>query len=280
MADYSKLDRPEILSHIFYPRQDAVTPPPDGATDVNIVVAPEVVIGCRFYLTDPTAACLLYFHGNGETVADHDAIGAQFNEAGLNFLVTDYRGYGWSSGQPSVSAMFRDGEALFQESKKWLEAHGCTGALFLMGRSLGSACAIDLAEKFPDAIKGLIIESGFADTLPLASSLGLDLQDQNIEEDDCFNNMTKIARVTKPTFILHGARDEIIPAAEAEKLQSFCGAKSKEFQIVPGAGHNTIMAVAGRLYFQVIKQFIDKTTGASSWRRRRKAAKQEAAVTK
>jgi hypothetical protein len=34
------------------------------------------------------------------------------------------------------------------------------------------------------------------------------------------------------------------------------------------------MAVAGRLYFQAIKQFIDKTTGVSSWRKRRKAAKQ------
>jgi len=274
MTDYSKLDHPAILSHIFYPQQDTVTPPPPGATDVNIMVEPEVVIGCRFYITDPAAPCILYFHGNGETVGDHDAIGVQYNEAGLNFLATDYRGYGWSSGRPSVTAMFRDGEILFQESKRWLEDHGCTGALFLMGRSLGSACAIDLAEKYADGIKGLIIESGFADTLPLASSLGLDLNDHDITEDECFNNMAKIARVTKPTFILHGARDEIIPAAEAEKLQSFCGAKSKEFQIVPGADHNTIMAVAGRLYFQAIKQFIDKITGTSSWRRRRKAAKQ------
>jgi pimeloyl-ACP methyl ester carboxylesterase len=86
--------------------------------------------------------------------------------------------------------------------------------------------------------------------------------------------MAKIARITKPTFILHGARDEIIPAAEAEKLQACCGAKSKEFQIVPGADHNSIMAVAGRLYFQTIKQFIDKISGTSSWRKRRKAAKQ------
>jgi pimeloyl-ACP methyl ester carboxylesterase len=143
-----------------------------------------------------------------------------------------------------------------------------------MGRSLGSACAIDLAEKYADGIKGLIIESGFADTLPLAASLGLELNDHDLTEDECFNNMAKIVHVTKPTFILHGARDQIIPVAEAEKLQSFCGAKSKEFQIVPGADHNTIMAVAGRLYFQAIKQFIDKITGTSSWRRRRKAAKQ------
>lgn len=275
MADYTKLDRPEILAHIFYPQQEAVTPLPLGARDLNIEVEPGVRIGCRFYLIDPAAPSILYFHGNGETVGDHDLIGPHYNAVGINLLVTDYRGYGWSGGQPSVTTMFSDGVILLQETRKWLVENGYTGALFLMGRSLGSACAIDLAAKFSDDIKGLIIESGFADTLPLVQSLGLNLNDIDIAEEECFNNSAKIALVTKPTFILHGARDEIIPAAEAEKLQSFCGAKSKEFQVVPGADHNSIMTVAGKLYFQAIKQFVDKITGASSWRKKRMAAKQE-----
>ncbi len=275
MVDYSKLDCPQILSHIFYPQQEAVTPLPPGACDLNFEMEPGVRIGCRFYLVDQDAPCILYFHGNGETVSDHDTIGPQYNEVGINLLVTDYRGYGWSSGQPSVAAMFSDGEALWHEARKWLHEKGYTGALFLMGRSLGSACAIDLAAKFSDEIKGLIIESGFADTLPLAQSLGLNLSDFEITEEECFNNSAKIALVTKPTFILHGARDELIPAVEAEKLQSFCGAKNKEFQVVPGADHNSIIAVAGRLYFQTIRQFIDKITGVSSWRKKRKTTKQE-----
>jgi uncharacterized protein len=273
MADYTKLDRPEILSHIFYPRQESITSLPPGAVDLNVTMEPGVIIGCRFYICDSTAPCILYFHGNGETVSDHDSIGPLYNEVGINLLLTDYRGYGWSTGQPSVTTMFSDGEILFQESRKWMEENGCTGALFLMGRSLGSACAIDLAAKYSDEIKGVIIESGFADTLPLACSLGLELDEHDIAEDECFNNVAKIALITKPTFILHGARDEIIPAAEAEILQSCCGAKSKEFQVVPGADHNSIIAVAGKLYFQAIKQFIDKITGVSSWRKRRKATK-------
>jgi uncharacterized protein len=273
MTDYRKLDHPEVLSHIFYPRREAVTPLPPGACDLTITVEPGVTIGCRFHIADVSAPCILYFHGNGETVSDLDIIGQRYTGVGINLLVTDYRGYGWSTGQPSVTAMFRDGEILFQESKKWMAENGCTGALFLMGRSLGSACAIDLAVRFADEIKGLIIESGFADTLPLACSLGLDPNDHDLAEEECFNNMAKISRVTKPTFILHGALDEIIPAAEAENLQAFCGAKNKEFQIVPGADHNSIIAVAGNLYFQTIKQFIDKITGVSSWRNRRKAAK-------
>ncbi len=272
---YSKIDRPEILAHIFHPYSEAVTPLPPGASDLDIEVEPGVNIGCRFYCADPLAPTILYFHGNGETVGDHDPIGPHYNEVGINLLVTDYRGYGRSGGSPSVTSMFNDGEILFLEARKWLLEQGCSGSLFLMGRSLGSACAIDLAAKFSDDIKGLIIESGFADTLPLARSLGLKEEDSGITEDDGFNNRAKIALVTKPTFILHGARDAMIPAVEAEKLQSFCGAKNKEFQVVPGADHNSLMAVAGKLYFQAIKQFIDKITGASSWRKRRKAGKQE-----
>lgn len=271
---YSKLDRPEILAHIFYPQAEALTPLPPGACDLSFEMEPAVAIGCRFYLTDPAAPCILYFHGNGETVGDHDTLGPRYNEVGINLLVTDYRGYGWSSGQPSITAMFSDGETLLRETQKWLAENGYTGPLFLMGRSLGSACAIDLASKFSDDIKGLIIESGFADTLPLARSLGLDVLDLDLTEEECFNNNAKIALVTKPTFILHGARDELIPAAEAEKLQSFCGAKSKEFQVVPGADHNSVITVAGKLYFQAIKQFIDKITGVSSWRKRRKSVQQ------
>lgn len=273
MNDYSKLDQPEILPYFFAPRQEDKTALPDGATDVSISVAPDVQIGCRFFLVDETAPCILFFHGKGETVSDFDTVGPQFNEAGLNFFVAGYRGYGWSSGQPSVSAMFADAGAMLQETLRWKEQHNCTGPLFIMGRSLGSACAIDVAARFPEACKGLIIESGFADTLTLAKSLGVPLDQFALEEHEGFNNLEKIARIEKPTFIFHGARDTIIPPAAAEKLQSFSGAKSKEFQIVPGAEHNTVRSCAGTTYFRVLKQFVDKITGASSWRKRRMAVK-------
>jgi len=271
---YSQLDRPEILEHLFHPGSQAPTPLPPGAHDLALTVEPGITIGCRFYAADPAAAILLLFHGSRESVVDHEALAHQFNEIGINLLVTDYRGYGWSDGSPSVAAMLNDGQILFQEGGKWLLEQGFSGPLFLMGRSLGSACAIDLAARFSDSIKGLIIESGFADTLPLLHALGLADKTAGMTEDDGFHNMAKIALVTKPTFILHGARDSLIPAVEAEKLQSFCGAKNKEFQVVPGADHHSLRTVAGKLYFQAIRQFMDKITGASSWRKRRKAQQQ------
>ncbi len=273
MTSPCKLDDSRILPYIFHPRATSLTRLPAGAQDLPIEVEPGLIIGCRLYLHSPESPNILYFHGNGEVVSDYDEIGPLYNQVGLNLLVTDYRGYGWSNGTPTVQTMYLDAEILFQELGAWLSDHQYNGPLLIMGRSLGSACAIDLAARHEDKIKGLIIESGFGDTLPLLTVLGVPLDEIDLSEEECFNNTIKIAQVSKPTYILHGARDQLIPVAEAEKLQAWSGARTKEFQIIPGADHNSTIACAGRLYFQAIKQFIDKITGTANWRDRRRKSK-------
>jgi len=265
------MDRPEVLQVLFHPRSTARTQPPAGATDIDITVAPEVTIGNRLYGDVKDAPVLLYFHGNGEVVADYDEIGPMYTQVGLNVLVTDYRGYGWSDGSPTSSNMLADARTLYTGLRDWLYENQYTGAIFLMGRSLGSACAIDLAAEYNDEISGLIIESGFAETLPLAQTLGLDMGALGITEEETFDNKGKMESITKPTFMLHGRMDQLIPVWQAEKLMAACGARSKELQIVPGADHNSLIAVGGMLYFQAIKQFIDKTLGANDWRKQRRA---------
>jgi len=265
------MDRPEVLQVLFHPRATARTQPPAGATDINITVAPEVTIGNRLYGDVKDAPVILYFHGNGEVVADYDDIGPMYTQVGLNVLVTDYRGYGWSSGTPTSSNMLADARTLYTELRDWLYENQYTGGIFLMGRSLGSACAIDLAAEYNDEIKGLIIESGFAETLPLAQTLGLDMASRGITEEETFDNQGKMESITKPTFMLHGRNDQLIPVRQADKLMAASGARSKELQVVPGADHNSLIAVGGALYFQAIKQFINKTLGANDWRSQRRA---------
>lgn len=273
MKSYTKLDQPEVLATIFYPEKCAKTPLPDNAREIEIEVEDGIVIGCRFFVHDQASPTILYFHGNGEKVADYDTIGPMYTAAGMNFLVVDYRGYGWSDGSPTVSNMLSDAEVLFAEVRNYLNFHEFGGAFFLMGRSLGSVPVIELAKNHEDAIKGLILESAIADTLPLAKNLGLNFESIGFTEEDGFGNIEKIEKITKPTFIFHGGRDALIAPAEAEKLQSYSGARTKEFMVIPGADHNSMIAVGGRLYFQTIKTFIDKLTGASNWRKRRKAGK-------
>jgi uncharacterized protein len=240
MTDYSKLDAPEVLAHLFFPQQEARTVLPEGSLDLDIEVSDGVSLGCRFYPCALDAPTLVYFHGNGETVPDYDEIAKHYGAHGLNLFVTTYRGYGWSTGSPSVSTMLEDGERVYEYIRNWLSTNSYSDVLFIMGRSLGSAVAIDLVCKKKDEVKGMIIESGFADTLPLAKSLGIDIDQGDIVEEECFGNCQKIAKIKNPTLILHGARDEIIPVGMAEKLQADSGARNKQFMVIPGDRWNLL----------------------------------------
>ncbi len=267
------LDQPQILQVLFYPRKIDRTILPAGARDIDIAITDDATIGCRLFTHDQNGPIILFFHGNGEIVSDYDTIGPEYQQVGLNFLVTDYRGYGWSTGTPTATSLLEDARNLYQQLRQYLREQGYTGPVFVMGRSLGSACAIDVAALHNDEISGLIIDSGFAETLPLARTMGLDPDKLGITEEMGFGNKEKIGRVTKPTLILHGAEDQLIPLAQAEKLMAACGARSKELQVIPGADHNALILVGGHLYFQAIGRFIDKVTGADDWRKRRRARK-------
>lgn len=270
------MNRPEVQQVLFRPRAAERTPLPPDAADFAVQAEPGISIGCRFFMADKTGPTILFFHGNGEIVSDYDEIGPFYTEQGLNLFVTDYRGYGWSNGSPSFSNLLADSHVLYDWLQKHLQDNGYNSKVFLMGRSLGSAAAIELAAAYNDTISGLIIDSGFALTLPLAERLGLGehLADSTLTEEQTFNNIGKIKTVTKPTLLLHGHEDSLIPLWQAEKLHAECGARRKELQVVPSADHNSLIAVGGKYYFQAISRFVHQVTGADDWRRRRKQFKE------
>ena len=226
--NYSRLDQPEVLRVLFHPRPDSAGQPPSAATvDLEIEVAAGIRVHARFHLDGADDPHILFFHGNGETVADYDPVGPRYNAQGLNLLAVDYRGYGMSGGTPTVTSMLGDAHVILRETCQWLRDHNRRGPLLVMGRSLGCACALELAAADNGALTGLIIESGFSTTLPLLLSLGVDVQALAITEADGFRNLQKISLFTKPTYILHAQYDQLIPLANAELLQSQSPAHSK-----------------------------------------------------
>jgi hypothetical protein len=269
---YAKLDQPGVVEILFHPRKESDSTPLPGAIDYEIAVEEGVRVGARFHMADTTAPNILFFHGNGEIVGDYDSIGPMYNEQGLSFLAVDYRGYGRSGGTPTVTSMMRDAHVIFKEIRNWLKNEERTGPLLIMGRSLGSACALELAASYEQDMSGLIIDSGFPHTVPLLNCLGVDTQSLGITEADGFRNIQKIGQFAKPTLIIHAQHDQFIPVTSAEILQVQCIARSKEFQMVAGADHNTILLRTGKHYFENIKRFTNKIQGIRkkrSYRKRR-----------
>ena len=270
--DYATLDRPEILMFLFHPRpepvirtfQTAESPTrAEGQKDILIPVESDIAIGARFHMAQKSGANLLFFHGNGEIVADYDDLATVYNRMGINLLAVDYRGYGRSGGKPTVTAMMRDCHIIFNFVRKWLEQNKFGGPIILMGRSLGSASVLELAANYKNLIAGLIVESGFAYAGPLLALLGIDVASLGFKEEKGFRNVDKIKRFDKPTLIIHAEYDHIIPFSDGKALYDACLSADKQLLKVLGANHNDIFMRGMQEYLAAVKNIVELVKAAS-----------------
>ena len=176
----------------------------------------------------------------------------------MNFLPVDYRGYGRSTGEPSVAAMMEDCHAIFEFTRKWLEKGAYGGALIAMGRSLGSVSVLELASHYKIRIDGLIVESGLAFSGPLLHLIGLKLASIGFREEKGFRNLEKIRNWDKPTLIIHAENDHIIPFSDGQALYDACPSEAKTLLKISGANHNDILAVGLTEYMKGVKILVGK----------------------
>ena len=252
----SKLDDPDILNLLFHPRVErGVYASGKRSLDVQIPVEESVSVGARFHLFSTDAPSILFFHGNGEIVADYDELASFYHQREINFLPVDYRGYGLSGGNPTVTSMMRDSHLIYKFVTDWLKTENYTGALIIMGRSLGSASALELAGRYGDQIDGIIIESGFAYTVPLLRLLGIDVERLGIAESDGFGNLDKLTTFHKPLLVIHAEHDHIIPFSDGLALFETSMSRDKSMLKIPGANHNDIFAVGLSAYMDAVTRF-------------------------
>ncbi|MFH1090115.1 MAG: alpha/beta hydrolase [Pseudomonadota bacterium] len=256
--DYTELDIPQVLMVLFHPRPEyGRRSASEQSVEVMIPVEAKVEIGARFHIAGLASPNILFFHGNGEIVADYDDMAPFYTGMNINFLAVDYRGYGRSGGQPTVTHMMRDCHIIFQFVRTWLDKQACSGPLLVMGRSLGSASALELAANYRDQIDGLIIESGFAWAEPLLALLGVETPALK-KKGDSFSHTQKIKAFNKPTLIIHAEYDHIIPFTDGLALFEASPAREKFLLKIPGANHNDIFFRGLSEYLAAIKALAEK----------------------
>jgi len=256
------LDRPEVSQVLFYPRRAYdLASALAGARSIGVQVEPGIVLGGQLYPAAPDAPAILFFHGNGEIAQDYDDVAPMYTRLGITLLVMDYRGYGASGGTPTASHLLSDAVAVFQAMGRLLNENGLAPVrLYVMGRSLGSAAAIEIAARADERLAGLIVESGLANTLALLARLGLQVRGAD-EERDGFGSGAKLSRIALPVLIIHGQDDVLIPASDAHELHRRCASPDKQLVLIPRAGHNDLMMVGMRMYMEAIRQFVKGNTG-------------------
>ena len=244
-----------MLEVLFHPQ-----PAPDypKTPDLQIEVTDNVALGASLFPAEPSAAVVLLFHGNGELAAEYDVVAPAYNDLGLSLVVVDYRGYGFSQGTPSASALLHDARAVFHTLPPLLEELDIQAdRLFVMGRSLGSAAAIEIAATVRHRLSGLILESGFAYTFPLIQRLGGPVLTKADERRDGFGHLDKMQHVDVPTLVIHGEEDHLIPVTDGMALHRHAESHRKALLTLPGAGHNDLLATDASAYFDAVARLVE-----------------------
>ena len=242
-----------INTFLFHPRKSHQEM---DEKDIQINVNDSVKVGTRFHLISNSAPTLLFFHGNGEIGPEYDDIAQVYNQKNINFIIADFRGYGFSSGVPDVENTQSDAHIILDFVLKYLKEKNYSGSLILMGRSLGSVSVLELTKRYPHDFSGLIIESGFADEGPLFNLIGTTAQLAGFKKEDGFQNGGKIKNYAGPLLIIHAEQDHIVPFAQGELLYNSCPSKDKKFLPIPNANHNNILGISPQKYFEEIERFI------------------------
>lgn len=147
---------------------------------------------------------ILFFHGNGDTVAGSRATIGPLTELGYGALLAEFRGYAGNPGSPDEQGLYHDGEAAW----RWLNDQGISPSkIVVAGYSLGSGVASKVAANRGSA--GLIMIAPF-ESVPQAAAQHFPWLPAHAMVKDVFATSERIARVKGPILLLHGADDRTI----------------------------------------------------------------------
>ncbi len=273
----SQLDRPEIIDSLFKNLKDSYgtakesRPAGEATAEALTAKSPDgVEIHCRVFRGILEEPHILFFPAEYDCEADIIDLATGFGHFGITLITMDYRGCWESGGEPSISALPQDAEAFYQAVKDWYATEQRTGPVVFMGRSLGSAVALDLACRHSDDSMALIMESAFDLTEGFLLSKGIRINELGLSGDDPFSSRSKMSNYSKAVLFLHSHRDEVISLNQIEWLVVESRSKATQLQIVPSECREDIAEKAGDLYFAVIKDFLNRRMGRRPRKRRKR----------
>ena len=151
--------------------------------------------------------------------------------------------------------MINDSHEILKQFLQITREYGSCEAFFIMGRSLGSVSAIELAHH--EDLRGLIIESGLAysgrQLIAHLISSGHPIWNENWE----FHGKVRVRSISIPTLIIHGEKDNLVPIEEARELYNNSIAKDKRLEVIPNADHNSLLKEGKNQYFGAIERFVN-----------------------
>lgn len=189
-----------------------------------------------WYLPPPTetAPVVVFFHGNGGTIAGGTEHLKRFAAAGFGALFPEYPGYGGNPGTPREASLIAAGRA----AVAFLGAQGVVPRrIALFGLSLGTGVAVALAAEGDYA--ALALEAPYSSVADVAAGRYFWAPVRLLIKDS-YDSVARIGRVHTPLFLAQGALDTIVPPVFGRRLFDAAN-EPKQFWSSPDAGHNDLL---------------------------------------
>lgn len=190
------------------------------------------------------ALTVLYFGGNGFHLDEHgDHVLAAVGPCRADVVMIDYRGYGRSTGVPTIAALKEDALREFD-----LVNAQAPGRVIVHGQSLGSFIAAYVAQQRP-AVRGLVLESTTTNARDWANSMmpwyaWPFVRVELSEPLRGIDNVVAASGYAGPALVLEGSDDKVTPPRLARQVYDALPSSAKRMVMVPGAGHNGVLSSA------------------------------------
>lgn len=196
----------------------------------------------------PGQPTILYFHGNGGSLAGRAERIRRYMSFGRGFYIMSYRGFSGSGGSPSEPANISDAKLAYEDLRK---AGVAASDIILYGESLGSGVAVQVAAAKP--VAGIILDAPYT-SIAAVAQLAYPWLPAGSLVWDRYDSLAKLGSVNSPLLIIHGEADTVIPISMGREI--FAKANEPKFiATFPYAGHDDHYLYGS---YDVIDAWIDR----------------------
>lgn len=181
----------------------------------------------------------LVLHGNaGDALGRLDYLPV-LEAAGFEAVLLEYPGYGPREGAPSETTLVADAQAALGRLKAESAA-----PVILVGESLGSGVAAQVAAADPGAVAGLVLAVPFARMTEVAA-WHYPWLPMKVLLKDRWDSLSAVRGYGGPVALLIAGRDEVVGAEQGRRLAQGCPGPARVWE-VPSALHNGLPRAPGR----------------------------------
>jgi pimeloyl-ACP methyl ester carboxylesterase len=192
---------------------------------------------------------VIWFGGNGDEMSFAPFYSDHLS--GCSLVAFNYRGYGLSEGKPGERALCADAQLIYDHFAALPEVDPAN--IFIMGRSLGSGVAVDLARN--RAARGVILLTPF-DSLEPSARRQFPWLPTSLLLQHKFMSVLKAEKITAPALIVIAQNDTVVFPDQSRRLADHWKGAVTNVEI-KAADHNDI--IHREEAWQAIEQFILRT---------------------